>query len=170
MKYMKLSLRDQQAFLAELEAMSDYLENVFSDLKPSDFIRPGPDGGFSPVEHVWHLVDLERDGFAERIRRLQVETHPVLPDFDGTSVAKAGNYKSRSIQKGVAEFRALRKTNVSTLRALSSEAWLRRGEQEGVGPVSLCDIPAMMAEHDESHRSEISEWIKASGPWRTASE
>lgn len=169
MKYMKLNQRDQQAFLAELETMPDYLEGVFGDLAANEFSRPGPNGSFSPVEHVWHLADLERDGFAERIRRLQAEINPALPDFDGASAAKKGNYKSRSFQKGLAEFRALRRKNVSTLRALSPDTWLRRGEQEGVGPVSLCDVPAMMAEHDEAHRLEIAKWIGANRPRGTAS-
>jgi len=30
---------------------------------------------------------------------------------------------------------------------------------ESVGPISLCDLPSMMAEHDASHRLEISAWI-----------
>jgi hypothetical protein len=31
--------------------------------------------------------------------------------------------------------------------------------QEGFGPVSLCDLPSMMAEHDDSHRREIEAWL-----------
>jgi len=38
---------------------------------------------------------------------------------------------------------------------------MRRGEQEDVGAIALCDLPAMMAEHDASHRQEIDEWRRA---------
>jgi len=37
---------------------------------------------------------------------------------------------------------------------------LREGVQEGVGPVALCDIPSMMDQHDESHRTEIESWVR----------
>jgi hypothetical protein len=29
----------------------------------------------------------------------------------------------------------------------------------GVGPISMCDMPSLMAEHDDSHRSEITAWL-----------
>jgi len=29
--------------------------------------------------------------------------------------------------------------------------------------VALCDLPAMMAEHDASHRAEIEDWRRARG-------
>jgi hypothetical protein len=36
--------------------------------------------------------------------------------------------------------------------------WPRTGSQDGVGPIALCDLPAMMAEHDAGHRQEIDAW------------
>ncbi len=164
MKFLRLSQRDRVEFLDELDAMSDHLTEVFANMTASDSRRAGPNGSFSPLEHVWHLVDLEKDGFAVRIRRLQTETQPVLPDFDGELIAKEGNYNHRSLQEGLARFRAARSMNVSALKGLSPESWLRSGEQVGVGPVSLGDIPGMMAEHDEDHRAEIAEWIRANRP------
>ena len=46
--------------------------------------------------------------------------------------------------------------NLALLRSLEPTQWSRAGTQEGVGRVAVCDIPHMMAEHDESHRAEIS--------------
>ncbi|PYM53120.1 MAG: hypothetical protein DMD77_27750 [Candidatus Rokuibacteriota bacterium] len=51
--------------------------------------------------------------------------------------------------------------NIEALRAFDAADWTRRGEQEGVGAIVLCDIPAMMGEHDASHREEIEEWKRA---------
>ena len=48
-------------------------------------VRSGP---FALVEQVWHLADLEREGFGERIRRLIAEEDPFLPDFDGAHLAE----------------------------------------------------------------------------------
>ena len=161
MKYMMLHRREQKVFLAELEAMPDFLADRFADVPVSGLTTAGPDDTFSPLEHVWHLADLERDGFALRIERLKAGGHPQLPDFDGGAVAEAGNYKARSLDEGIAAFRAARRDNVAALRDLPAAHWLNTGEQEGVGSVTLCDIPAMMAEHDAIHRDEIGRWLSA---------
>ena len=41
------------------------------------------------------------------------------------------------------------------LRVAGPTDWPRTGSQDGVGPIALCDVPAMMAEHDAGHRQEI---------------
>jgi hypothetical protein len=113
------------------------------------------------VAQCWHLADLEREGYGVRIRRLRAETAPALPDFDGARLARERNYASRSLAAGLAAFRAARRENLAALRALGGEEWTRGGTQEGVGPIMLCDVPAMMAEHDAGHRDEIRAWRSA---------
>jgi hypothetical protein len=122
-------------------------------------VEPGPDGQFSPVEQCWHLADLEREGYAQRIRRLLVEERPELPDFDGARIARERRYRSLSLAAGIAGFRAARLANLRLLRAAQALDWLRSATQEGVGAVSLCDLPAMMSEHDAGHRLEIEAWL-----------
>jgi len=112
-------------------------------------------GGFAFVEHVWHLADLEREGFGERIRLLREEVNPALPDFDGERTARERNYLQLDPAAGLASFSRAREENLAALRALAPAEWELAGEQEGVGRVSLADIPRMMAEHDASHRREI---------------
>jgi hypothetical protein len=43
---------------------------------------------------------------------------------------------------------------------LDARGLVARGaaRQDGVGPIILCDVPAMMAEHDAAHRVEIRAW------------
>jgi hypothetical protein len=158
MKYLSLTRPDREALWRSLEGMPGFLEERFAALSAADAAAPGPEGAFSPVEHCWHLADLEREGFGERIRRLLAEADPYLPDFDGARIARERAYKSRSAAEGVAAFRRQRAANLALLRSLDAEQWSRSGTQEGVGPVALCDMPAMMAEHDQSHRAEIEEW------------
>jgi len=160
MKYMRLNHQQQRDFLAELESMVDFLETAFSGMTAAQRACNGPDGSFSPIEQVWHLADLEREGFARRIERLLQEAHPQLADFDGAGIARAGNYKQRDWQQGLDEFRRSRGDNVSILRGLNPEQWLRRGIQQGVGAVSLCDMPELMAQHDDSHRAEVEQWLE----------
>jgi hypothetical protein len=163
MRYLLLRQEDRKRLLRELEAMPDFLAEVFSRLTPEEARAPGPGGGFSPVEHCWHLADLEREGYARRIERLRVEDEPQLPDFDGAAVAREREYRVRSLAEGIRAFREARRRNLETLRGLTAPEWLRAGSQEGVGRVALCDLPSLMAEHDASHRAEIVEWRSPSG-------
>jgi hypothetical protein len=114
-----------------------------------------PSGGFSLLEQAWHLADLEREGYGERIRRLRLEDNPALADFDGARMAEERRYREKSLAEGLAAFAAARAANLDILRALPAAAWARAGRQEGVGTVTLRDIPRLMREHDDSHRAEI---------------
>lgn len=163
MRYTRLAATDRAALLADLRAMPDWIADRVRS-SPADRLRarPEPDPAspfvpFSLLEHVWHLADLESDGFGVRIARLRaaVDSSPQLPDFDGGAVAQARNYQSLDVAAGLAAFRAARDANLATLATLSAEEWSRAGVQEGVGPVSLCDLPLLMAEHDAAHRAEL---------------
>jgi hypothetical protein len=160
MRYMLLTPADQESLLRGLEEMPALLESTFTVLSPAEAILPGPEDTFSPVEQCWHLADLEREGFGERIRRLLVEDSPDLPDFDGAAVAKQRGYRRLSFAEGIRAFRAARFENIAALRGIGAPGWTRTGTQEGVGKVSLCDIPVMMAEHDLGHRHEIEAWLR----------
>ena len=112
-------------------------------------------GGFAMVEHVWHLADLETDAYEVRIRRLLEEDEPELPTFDGDAVAAKRKYRALRLRDGIKKFTEARERNLSALRAVEGEAWDRAGVQEGVGKITLRDVPRMMHEHDLSHREEI---------------
>jgi len=160
MQLARMTSPDQATLLSHLAAMSEILEAAFGGLSPAQARTGGPAGCFSPVEQCWHLADLERDGFATRIRRLIAEEGPVLADFDGDRVAEERQYETLSLAAGLQSFREARLANLILLRSLGPDSWSRAGTQEGVGAVALCDLPAMMAEHDASHRGEIEAWMR----------
>ena len=137
--------------------MPDFLAVTVAGLSPEQAAAPGHEGAFSPVEHCWHLADLERFGYGVRIARLRGELEPNLPDFDGAKAAREREYRKLSLAEGIETFRRTRLANLETLRSLDPLEWLRTGTQENVGRVALCDLPGMMAEHDASHRAEIAE-------------
>jgi hypothetical protein len=161
MKYAILNRGEREQMLADLQAMPEFLSRQFASLPSEAASRPEPDGGFSPVEHCWHLADLEREGYGLRIGRLLNELEPVLPDFDGGRIAEERQYRTRSLSEAIRTFQEARLANLAALRALSEAEWARSGRQEGFGPVALCDLPAMMAEHDRAHRVEIEAWRRA---------
>jgi DinB family protein len=163
MKYMALEPAGRDELLARLAAMPAFLAGCLATLDAEEACVPGPADTFSPVEQCWHLADLEREGYGARMRRLREEREPQLPDFDGAKVAAERRYRTLAMADGLAAFGAARAANLEFLRGLTAEEWSRAGSQDGVGPVALCDLPAMMAEHDAAHRAEIEDWLRAAG-------
>jgi hypothetical protein len=141
--------------LTALASMPAFLEETAARFTAEAARRPGPEGGFSFVQNVWHLADLEHEGYGERIARLRREDRPRLPDFDGARVARERNYQDRSVAEGLAAFAAARRTNLAVLAGVAAGEWDRAGVQEGKGPITLRDVPAMMLEHDTGHRAEV---------------
>jgi hypothetical protein len=129
---------------------------------PSLSERRAGSGGFSVTEHLCHLADLEREGFALRLLRLLVEASPVLADFDGARVAAERNYAARDPREALHRFCEARRLNLSRLFSMSEEDWTRWGTQDGVGKVTLSQLPARMAAHDAAHLCELA--VLVDGP------
>ena len=147
---------------AELELMPPTLSRVFVTL-PAELwrVRSGP---FAWVEHCWHLADLEREGFGARIEKLLAEDDPFLPDFNGEKIAAERQYLVLPVDEAIAAFAAARVRNLATLRALAPEQWQRSGRQEGVGRISLADLPRRMLDHDHAHCNEIADLLADLSP------
>ncbi len=143
-----------EAVFADLATMPAFLEDAARRVSEADRLASVA-GGFCFVEHAWHLADLEREGYGERIRRLRSEDDPFLPDFAGDRIARERDYRSKPLAPALAAFAAARAANLAALRAAAPSEWTRAGRQDGVGVVTLADVPRMMREHDASHRSEI---------------
>ena len=143
-----------EGLLTELESMPDFLRQAAQRAGAAHDVPPAS-GGFSIVEQSWHLADLEREGFGERIDRLRHGGRPLLPDFDGARIAAERRYRSRPLAEGLSLFDEARRRNLDALRSLSAAEWEHEGVQEGVGAVRLRDLPRLMCEHDRGHREEI---------------
>jgi hypothetical protein len=147
--------RDFEALLVTLESTAALLSRAAASLSPAEARRRPAAGGFSLVENIWHLADLEREGYGVRVRRILGESNPALLNFDGDRAARERGYQDRDVDRGIVHFARARAQNLEALARLSNADWKRSGSQEGVGCVRLEDIPRMMAEHDRSHVAEI---------------
>lgn len=154
-----MTRRDLETLLLTLESTPALLEKAAASFSARQArIRPAR-GGFSFAENVWHLADLEREGYAVRIARILSEENPALANFDGDRVARERCYQEKDVERGIALFTRARAANLEALRRLSGDEWDRAGSQEGVGRVTLADIPRLMAEHDRSHGDEIADLL-----------
>jgi hypothetical protein len=144
----------------QLENTPRLLKNVLSELPPELVRARGSKGGFSAVEHAWHMADLESEGYGLRISRLLSETEPYLPDFEGDRIAQERRYQEKSLVEGLNRFESARAQNLAQLRKVTQPQSRRFGMQEGVGRVALSDLPKMMLEHDRSHLRELVELLE----------
>jgi hypothetical protein len=161
MLYTRLAESDRAALRSSLARMPEELNGLFAALSAAEARTRLGGQAFSPVEQVWHLADLEHEGFGRRIERLLHEDRPLLADFDGDAIAVERDYRRRSLREGLAAFAAARTANLARLAQLASTDWSRSGTQEGVGAVALCDMPVFMSQHDAAHRAEIEIWRAA---------
>jgi len=154
-----MNRREFETLLLTLESTPAVLFRAAASLGPcEDGARRRPaERAFSFVENVWHLADLEREGYGVRIRRILTEENPALANFDGDRLARERAYQERDVERGLEMFARARAENLEVLRGLGTAEWKRSGSQEGVGCVALSDIPRMMAEHDRSHGADIAE-------------
>lgn len=154
----------EQEITTSLGTLVGLIEAVAAGLAAPDLVVPGPGGGFSFVEHVWHLADLECEGFAVRIARILTEENPSLPDFDGARMARERGYRTLPLDGGLSRLAAARRANVERLAGVDPDGWHRRGEQEGAGRISLADLPYKMLAHDRAHARELVELLEAIAP------
>ncbi len=82
------------ALIARLDTMPALLAQIVAELRPERLRQRGRRGPFSVVEHVWHLADLEREGYGVRIHRVLTEDGPQLADFPGARIAREREYQA----------------------------------------------------------------------------
>ena len=123
--------------LLTLESTPSLLIRAAACLTPDQARWKPADGGFSLLENIWHLADLESEAYTVRIHRILNEEDPVLANFDGDRIARERSYNSRDLAEGLAAFSQARSRNVERLRGLSRSDWRRRANQESIDRKSV---------------------------------
>jgi hypothetical protein len=140
-----------ESLIEELDKTPEKVSALVGDLPPDVLRRQPSTGEFSAVEHVCHLYDIEREGYAVRIARLVDEERPFLRDIDGSQLALDRQYNARDLTEALRAFAHARSDNVRTLRALPRDYLSRSGTLENVGSITLGGLLLMMREHDREH-------------------
>ena len=150
-----MNRRKLETLLLTLESTPALLARAAAERTACEARWKPEEGAFSLLENIWHLADLEREAYGPRIRRLLTEDEPFFSDFDGDRIARERRYNEKDLAVGLAAFREARSRNVEVLRSASRPDWKRLASQEGVGRITLEDLPRQMARHDASHTRDI---------------
>lgn len=142
-----------------LAAMSDALQRRLTGLTEAELrFKPGAET-FSVLENVWHLRDIEVEGYARRLGLLLQAENPLLPDLDGSALARERRYNNQPLQPALEAFLASRRANLAILAHVTPAQLERRGTFENVGEVSLARLLQLWVEHDQGHLKELDELL-----------
>ena len=100
---------------------------------------------------------------APRIPQMLVRDNPPLTAFDERKWAEIGGYAAMAPDLLFARIAMPRYELIELLRRLPDEAWRRTGTHEVSGPVTIAQVVAHLAGHDEEHLDQIERLLGVTG-------
>ena len=143
--------------IAALAAMPSKLKDIVAMIPRDAWARRPRNGGFSLVEHVCHLRDIDEDGYRERVARILAEERPNLVDIDGDALARQRDYQGQDLEAALSAFAALRWQISARLAKLTPEERRRTGLMAAVREITIEGLVGAMLAHDSEHLDQLSE-------------
>jgi transcriptional regulator with XRE-family HTH domain len=142
--------------IATLGAMPSKVKDIVA-LIPRDAWRRKPaKGGFSLLEHICHLRDIDGDGYRLRVDRMLTETRPDLADLDGDALAKERDYQSQDLAEAMTAFVATRWGIAARLAKLTPEERQRTGLMAG-REITIEGLVGAVLAHDSEHLDQLAD-------------
>lgn len=145
------------AFPAQLEAYYAEIPAGFANWAPHEW-NGIPSERFTAIEQLWHVHDVEIDGYHQRFRRILGEEHPFLPDLGSEALAQARDYASRQAMPALEGFRAARERTVTMLSSLDAAQLGRTALFEDYGPTTTRGLVHFLCSHDQQHLAGL-QWL-----------
>jgi transcriptional regulator with XRE-family HTH domain len=142
--------------VAGLGAMPAKLKAIVAAVPQTAWRSKPAGGGFSLIEHICHLRDIDGDGYRLRVERILTETRPSLPDIDGDALAAERDYLSQDLSAALAAFTATRLDIVARLAKLTPEQRQRTGLMAGTMEITIDGLVEAMTAHDSEHLDQLS--------------
>jgi transcriptional regulator with XRE-family HTH domain len=149
------SAGDFASVVATLGATPAKVKDFVAQIGQGAFQSKPASGGFSLLEHVCHLRDIDGEGYRVRLERMLTEECPSLPDLDGDRLARERNYQSQDLSAALAAFTAVRVEIVSRLAKLTEEERQRSGLMAGTKEITIEELVDAMMAHDSAHLDEL---------------
>jgi hypothetical protein len=152
-----MSFGSYQELVRSVEQTTAAIRQLVGGMARGDLSRKPPGDGWSVLEHVCHLRDIEQEGYAARIEKILSQERPFLPDIDGDKLAAERDYNNQQFAEAFQSFIAARESNIGKLLRLSDEQMSRTATFENTGVVTLARLVEMMREHDTDHLRQLGE-------------
>lgn len=142
---------------AVLEKLASAPADLAAALKgaPDDVVRRrAADGKWSMIENAAHVRDVERV-YQGRFSQMAFGEKPSFWMLDNDRAAETLKYAAADPADVAKEFRRLREDTLALLRALPHEAWKRTGLHPEGGEMTVEQLAARLARHDDGHIGKI---------------
>jgi len=137
-----------------LEGTPDHLTRLVARLTVDELSRPESPGKWSMRHVLRHLADSELV-LGYRLRRVLAEDRPPIQGYDQDLWADRLHYDLADAAGSLDEFRAMRRGNLSLLRALRPADRKRVGVHTERGEESVEHMMRMYAGHDVLHVNQL---------------
>lgn len=146
-----------ERLVAELGVIPDQLEQLAVSAQRDTPAARAPEE-WTPSEIAGHLCDAARY-WGARMRRVAYEDEPTLELFDENVLVRLGAHRYWPLDDLLREFRLLSEANVAFLRGLAPEQWQRTGVHESRGRLTLREIVAVEAAHEQGHVRQFAQVV-----------
>lgn len=143
------------AALGAIAAMPALLSATIAAIPNTHWRTRPAAGGFSLLEHVCHLRDIDADGYVQRFESVLTETRPLLHSIDGDALARERDYLSQDVEKAHAAFIEGRCRMVARLSKLSVEDRQRTGVMDGTNEMTVGQLADALVVHDSEHVQDL---------------
>jgi hypothetical protein len=151
------TLRSLAAFPEQLERHYRLIPDSHKAWAPDSW-DGAPSEALTAIEQVWHVLDIEVEGYYRRFQRTLAEVDPVLESLDTYALARERRYRDRDAAEALAAFRQARSRTVELLSTVTPEQWQRTARFEGYGRVTLRGLVHYLCSHDQQHLSGL-QWL-----------
>jgi hypothetical protein len=155
-----MNAKEFQTVVEQLNSTTEIIIQLTKELSEEQLKRKPSENEFSVLEQVWHLRDIEVEGYSVRIKKLLTEDRPTLQDINGAKLAVERGYNNLNLEPGLEQFIQARKENVGLLQGLTPEDLSRSGTFENAEEITLERVILMMREHDAEHLNELRELVR----------
>lgn len=117
------TLRSLAAFPGQLERHYRLIPDSHRSWAPESWDGV-PSESLTAIEQVWHVVDIEVEGYYRRFQRTLAEDDPVLESLDTYALAQERRYKEKDAAEALTAFRQARSRTIELLSTVRPEQWL----------------------------------------------
>jgi uncharacterized damage-inducible protein DinB len=157
-----MTSEERRQLIDRYAAGSGEVAKAIEGLSEDDLSAHPLAGKWSAREIVHHLADSEPIS-AQRLRRLMVESYPVIQGYDQEAFATRLRYNQRPLGPALEAFRAARATTLQVLEAMTEADWAREGWHTESGRYTAETWLQIYAVHAHNHAAQIHRLREALG-------
>jgi len=144
-----------ESLIARLEGQLAALLTKIRELGDDGLRRPSGDDDLAPLQIICHLRDVDREINLPRLQTIVQDDNPFLSSVDTHTWIEERAYDREDPATAVRGYIAARMEVLESLRRLAPAQWRRPARHSLLGPITLAEWIAVLAEHDLRHAARV---------------